>query len=111
MGDVCVFVSHALAGFLSQSPQPAAHVKPQAPPLQDGVAFCDGHGVHSDPQVATSSFDTHAAPHAWNPGLHVQPHAPAALHVAVALAGAAQGVQDDPHVAGSALLAHAPPHA
>jgi len=111
LGSLWVSVSHAFAGFLSQSAKPAAQRKPQSPAVHDAVAWVAGHGVHDvGPHELTSSLETHAPPQTWKPGLHTQPHAPAALQVAVAFAGAAHGVHDAPHVAGSTLLAHALPH-
>ena len=78
--------------------------------MHDGVAFSDGHEVQDvAPHDVTALFETHAPPQLWKPVLQTKPHAPPALHVALALAGATHGVQEVPQVAGSALLAHAPP--
>jgi len=74
------------------------------------VAFAGvGHGVHDMPHEDTDVLGTHTPPHAWNPGLHANPHVEPS-HVDVAFGGATHGEHDAPHVAIDVLVAQVPPH-
>ena len=58
------FVSQPLDAFPSQSPNPALQAIPHVTPSHRATEFGAGrHGVQARPQLATSSFATHAVPH------------------------------------------------
>ncbi len=45
--------------------KPVLHATPHTPALQVGVPVGAVHGVHREPQLATSSFDAQVSPHLW----------------------------------------------
>jgi hypothetical protein len=106
--------SHPSAGFRLQSlnvpPQVRVHFVPSHPAVEFGP---DGQAVPQlAPQLLTSLFSAHVAPHAWCVASHEKPQ-PRGLppQVAVAKAGGVHGVHDVPQVAVLVFATHVLPQA
>jgi hypothetical protein len=111
-----VLASQPFAGWPSQSENPAEQVKPHVPALHVAVAFGrDGHALPHDPQCcgsfAATSHPFDACPsQSKNPGLHVNPHEPAA-HVGIVFGKVGQAKPQAPQSSGSELVAISQPSA
>src|SRR5262249_11263381 len=93
----------------SQFAKPVAQLIPHTPTLPGVVGWGSfGRGAQAPPHVATSLFDTQAAPQRWKPLRQTNPH-DAPSHVAIAFGGVAQGVHEEPHDCGLPLPTHALP--